>query len=71
MNNLEKHVRRVSAGVAGTFFLLAASSVLAQEVPRIDAVFVDNPNNRFFISGAALLRNSTVKITLGEAGMPG
>lgn len=71
MNTLEKHVRRISAGTLGTFFLLAASSVLAQEVPRIDAVFVDNPNNRFFISGAALLRNSTVKITLGEAGMPG
>ena len=70
MNN-QKNVRYVRAGIAGTFFLLAASSVFAQEVPRIDAIFVDNPNNRFFISGSALLRNSTVKITMGEAGMPG
>lgn len=66
-----KHIRYLRACVGGAFFLLAASSVLAQEVPRIDAVFVDVPANRFFISGAALLRNSTVKITLGEAGLPG
>ncbi len=71
MINLEKHARHIRAGITGSFFLLAASSVFAQEVPRIDAVFVDNPNNRFFISGAALLRNSTVKINLGEAGLPG
>ncbi|MEO8001085.1 MAG: hypothetical protein ABI644_04360 [Arenimonas sp.] len=68
MWNLSKYSRRV--GIASLFFLVS-SSVFAQEVPRIDAVFVDVPANRFFISGAALLRNSTVKISLGEAGLPG
>lgn len=52
-------------------FFLAASAALAQDAPKIDAVFVDVPNNRFFISGTALVRNATARITLGEAGLPG
>jgi hypothetical protein len=57
--------------LVGSMFFLAASVALAQDAPRIDAVFVDTPNNRFFISGTALVRNATARITLGEAGLPG
>jgi hypothetical protein len=68
MSSLVRNLQRV---FVASIFLFLTSSAVAQEVPRIDAVFVDVPANRFFISGSALLRNSTVKITLGEAGLPG
>lgn len=52
-------------------FLMTATAAFAQTAPRIDAIYIDIPSNSIVIAGADLLKNSTMKVTLGEAGMPG
>lgn len=55
----------------GALLLMAASTAFAQTAPRIDAIYIDSPTNSIVIAGADLVKNSGLKVTLGEAGMPG
>ena len=55
----------------GAVLLVMATTAFAQSAPRIDAIYIDSPTNSIVIAGADLLKNSGMKVTLGEAGMPG
>jgi len=50
---------------------MAATAASAQTAPRIDAIYIDIATNSIVIAGTDLLKNSGLKVTLGEAGMPG
>ena len=55
----------------GAALLMMATTAFAQSAPRIDAIYIDGPTNSIVIAGADLVKNSGMRVTLGEAGMPG
>lgn len=54
-----------------TVLFMASTAAFAQTAPRIDAIYIDNATNSIVIAGADLVKSNTMKVVLGEAGMPG